>query len=329
MSIYVWTKELQKRYVLVEVEPITTPWIYWNKSLGLISLSSNWTDWITIADKNLGATEVYDWTSAPNQANSWNYYQRWNNNWFSFTWSISTSSSQVNASSYWPWNYYSSNTFITRSSSPYWWDSSNNDNLWWWITWTAISQKWPCAEWFHVPTNTEWDLLVNAWISLSARTSWSWTPFKALLKLPFAWYRDRSNSNTSSQWTAWRYFSSIWYDSVYVRAFWFNSSTVNTALWAYRSYWYSIRPFKNIAVQPYEWWVALYELWWLKSYEQLQAMTIEQAETELNTEPVKYFNKLNWEWHLILHESWELYYMTHWYDRLYYEPPLQEWWIWI
>lgn len=36
-----------------EPQPITESWIYWSADLGLISLSSNWTNWITIADKKL------------------------------------------------------------------------------------------------------------------------------------------------------------------------------------------------------------------------------------------------------------------------------------
>lgn len=110
-------------------------WIYHNSTLWLISLSSDWNDWTTISDKNLWATTVYsDWATL-SESNCGKFYQWWNNYWFPFTWSITTSTSQVNASSYWPWNYYNSSTFIIRSSSPQWWDSSDNANLRWWETW--------------------------------------------------------------------------------------------------------------------------------------------------------------------------------------------------
>ena len=110
-----------------------TAGIYHNSSLWLISLSSDWTTRYTIADKNLWATTVYnDWNTL-SEANCGKFYQRWNNYWFPYSWSVTTSSSQVNAGSYWPWNYYSSSTFILRSSSPEWWDSSNNANLRWWV----------------------------------------------------------------------------------------------------------------------------------------------------------------------------------------------------
>ena len=58
-----------------------------------------------------------------------NMYQWGNNYWFPSTGTISnTSSTQVDASTYWPWNYYSSSTFIYGSFN---WSSAQNDDLWW------------------------------------------------------------------------------------------------------------------------------------------------------------------------------------------------------
>lgn len=118
-------------------------WIFWNQSEWLISVT-DWTTGYTIMDKNLWATTVYsDWDTLT-QANMGNMYQWWNNYWFPSTWTISkTSSTQVNASSYWPTNPYSSDTFITWSDD---WSSVHNDDLWWDTTWT-ISQE-------NVITNT-------------------------------------------------------------------------------------------------------------------------------------------------------------------------------
>ena len=115
-------------------------WIFWNKSKWLISITSNWTTGYTIQDKNLWATTVYSNWNTLSSANCGYYYQRWNNYGFAWTWSISTSSTLVNASGYGPWNYYSSNKFITLSSGG---DRSSvrNDNLWWWVTWMIERQK--------------------------------------------------------------------------------------------------------------------------------------------------------------------------------------------
>lgn len=111
----------------------TWAWVFHNLALWLISLSSDWEDWITIADKNLGAT-----SSDISSTNSyWYYYQWWNNYWFT-AWSIITSSTRVDASSYWPWNYYNSSTFIKTSNNEDW-STVQNNNLRWWDIWVI---KW-------------------------------------------------------------------------------------------------------------------------------------------------------------------------------------------
>lgn len=121
--------------------------IFRSPSLWLISISSDGTNRITIQDKNLWATTVYnDWDTL-SEANCGKYYQRWNNYWFAWTGSVTTSSTKVDASTYWPWNYYSSSTFITVSESPYAWDTTDNGNLWWWETGVvtvndAITNTW-------------------------------------------------------------------------------------------------------------------------------------------------------------------------------------------
>lgn len=114
---------------------VWSEWIYLNSSLWLITIvyrENAQTKYITMADKNLWATTMWSSWDALSEANCWKFYQRWNNYWFSRSWPATTSATQVNASTYWPWNYYSSGTFITWNDS---WDSSNNANLWWWTTW--------------------------------------------------------------------------------------------------------------------------------------------------------------------------------------------------
>lgn len=117
-------------------------WIFWSSTDWLISLSSDWQTWITIADKNLWATTVWNSWDTLSEANCWKYYQWGNNYWFAWDWSVTTSLTQVNASNYWPWNYYSSDTFINHNS---WrWDTTDNRNLRWWETW--ITKKWNVKE---------------------------------------------------------------------------------------------------------------------------------------------------------------------------------------
>lgn len=106
-----------------------------NPSLWLISLTNDGGNtWITLSDKNAWATIVYDTADPMTDANCWYMYQWGNNHPFSCFGSISTTSWTVDASGYWPWNYYyGGNDFIRWS----YWDSSNNENLRWWVSqWT-------------------------------------------------------------------------------------------------------------------------------------------------------------------------------------------------
>lgn len=126
-------------------------WIFHNPTEWVISISSDWQTWITIADKNLWATTVYnDWDTL-SEANCWYFYQWWNNYWFPWTWAISkTSSEQVDASAYWKLNPYSSDTYITTSP----WDTSDNRNLWWVNDFWELKPQWKDLE---LP-ETIWDV---------------------------------------------------------------------------------------------------------------------------------------------------------------------------
>lgn len=120
-------------------------WIFHNANDWVISLSSDWTTWYTLMDKNLWATTVYNYWNTLTDANCGNLFQRWNN--YAFPWgkssdSITSSSTKVNVTWYWPWNYYSSSTWITKNP---WQDSANNwNNLRWWVSqwsWTRFVEK--------------------------------------------------------------------------------------------------------------------------------------------------------------------------------------------
>lgn len=107
-------------------------WIFWNQTDWIISITSNWLTWYTISDKNVWATTVYnDWDTLA-EDNCGKYFQWWNNYWFPFTGSVTTSNDRIDASSYWPTNPYSCNIF--RIWASYWMDPVNND-IRWWVTW--------------------------------------------------------------------------------------------------------------------------------------------------------------------------------------------------
>ena len=241
-------------YLRVEEQP---PWIYHNATLWLISLSSDGSTWITISDKNLWATAVYNSWATLSEANCGKFYQWGNNYGFPFTWAVTTSSTQVNVGTYWPWNYYSSSTFICSASLTNY-DRANpqNDNLRWWVTWTVEAMQWPCNTWFHIPSENELTLLLSDMVSLGMTVD-NW---KTYLKMPFAW---------GLNWQTWaKYDSSSWlslYSSTSVNdiymmclCFTTNWAAVNIRQ-SLRAIGCNIRPFKNDAVKPDDTRTVLYQ----------------------------------------------------------------------
>ena len=102
-----------------------TTWIYWSSTLWLISIQ-NGSSWITISDKNLWATNVWD---------NWLFYQFWNNTWYTYNASPYVTSKPTISTDYWPGNYYTWD-FVRVSSGNNWFNWTNN-NIWWWVTdWT-------------------------------------------------------------------------------------------------------------------------------------------------------------------------------------------------
>lgn len=112
-----------------ETRTETLTWkIRYNADLWLISILVWTNQYITMQDKNMWATTVFNRWDTTSEAKCGKFYQRWNDYWFPFTWPTNTSSTQVDASWYWPNNHYSSDTFITWSYNR---SSVQNDNLRW------------------------------------------------------------------------------------------------------------------------------------------------------------------------------------------------------
>ena len=272
MGLFLWDSEPSKIFVgdtpiskvfLWDVQvrpssqPITQIWIYWSESLWVISFQTSAWNGISIADKNLWATQVYNSWDNLSLANMGRWYQRWNNYWWDY-WvdPVNVSSTQVDASTYWPWNYYSSSTFISRQPTEDYWDISNNANLWWWTTNTYLARRWPCDEWWHIPSKVDAQTLVNAISSIT----WSVNVSKInqYCKLPSVlptiarataqwgseprwWIRYSDNRNIYSWWmlylpTSWNYIVD-------------ENSRKSEAL--------PLRPFSNTFIQPTTNWTRL------------------------------------------------------------------------
>lgn len=175
-------------------------WIFRNQADWLISITSDGTTWYTIADKNLWATTVYnDWDTL-SEANCWKYYQKWNNYWFPWDWTISkTSSTQVDVSTYWPWNYYSSDTYITTNP----WYSSYNGNIRWWV-----------SQWTFTKTQKVQNIYIGDTIHKTFTITWTEasdpTQFNPVYSDNAAWLTPWSTDFDEFFWYYWARLSAAW-----------------------------------------------------------------------------------------------------------------------
>lgn len=164
--------------------------IIWDKSNQEIEVS-NYNTWesITIMDRNLWAEEPFICrvTNDTSPEWTWKFYQYWNNYWFPSDWIVTPiTTNTIDLSEYWPWNYYSSDVY----RADYEWDSSNNKDIWWYITNTEEARRWPCPEWWHIPSASEFERLVNLMKSASWYAPISENRFMHLLLFGFNWYAD-------------------------------------------------------------------------------------------------------------------------------------------
>lgn len=159
----------------------TWAWVFYNAIDWLISISWDWTTRYTMMDKNLWATQVYNYWDTLNDSNCWLYYQWWNNHWFpsDLTW-VTTSTTLVDVAWYWPWNYYDSDVFIISTQNPWSWFNWTYENLWWWTapSWTwcelaisAVDTTYTAWTWINIDSN-------NVISSTATSTQWwniTWT----------------------------------------------------------------------------------------------------------------------------------------------------------
>lgn len=247
--------------------------IYWNPNLGLISLSSDWQERITIADKNLWATQVYnDWDILSEQ-NCWKYFQRWNNYWFAWNWDITITSTRVNAEHFWP--YYESDIFITWNTD---WSSVRNPLL----RANSTTKQWPAPDWYHVPDRYEFSDMMTILKNIKPLAVWVLAEYARRLKIPFAWYLYyNSPSQVFDQWTQ----TVLWSTTIdwnagtqYLnRSYALTLSDTGYSVWTgSRANWCSVRCFKNEPIAPDNTWTTIYEDWnkWVYRNAGLELITI-------------------------------------------------------
>ena len=254
----------------------------------------------TMMDRNMWATEIYNWDFSTWWINTWSfwYHYQWGNNyWFApciATWEScdtfpngeTTTNTRVPKSVwmlYVPSNYANNkwNRHDPRMESSVE-NYQNNDNLWWWswdagynhLTWNIIDRRWPCPNWYYVPSISNLRILLGSRNKYSSIKSWN--QFASDLLLPPAGNRRYWRWRVENQGKVWVYLSSspeatkiMWIGSVtcWIRidkekAFikYPNAredlSLADRGIW--RGDWNSVRCFKWIENDNYK----IYGNWW-------------------------------------------------------------------
>lgn len=302
-------------------------WIYWNPDFWVISLSSDWINWMTIADKNLWATKAYNdpkitWSNKSEYV--WKTFQRWNNYWFlwnSSYWVDPITTRVTNANNYWPWNYFSSSSVIAYRQ--WWWltDRANpsNNNLWWWVDNTNTSKKWPCEYEFHIPSWNELQSLLTNMTNICWITNWKEFTLYLLMPVYAFWQPNAEYLYTPPHYIYTALTTSWWSTSYYVSCSVWNDDNNCTALCIFSNYsWrvgvsesskencFVIRPFYNKWIKPDNWWILVYKPQLVtKTYNEIITMATNEwyfnwnhrqnTLSELNKYPFIYFQKFNEE----------------------------------
>jgi len=138
-------------------------------TLTICNPSNTW-ECLTLMDKNLGASVAWIWSDSDGCM-----YQWWNNYCFPSVWTVTSTGTLATRDGRFNNNGYYGEIFIKWTSTSkydYWSDKtpSNHDGLWWWATnetaypvTNPTERRWPCPEWYHVPSYGEWDKTLTRW----------------------------------------------------------------------------------------------------------------------------------------------------------------------
>lgn len=246
--------ESEIRPVVPDVTYVTQSWVYHNPTLWLISISADWQNWITISDKNIGAT-----VADPEDINSnWDIFQYWNTHHFAWDWSgwtVTTEAQIPDLTGYEWWNLYSDDKYRTNID----WNAANK-NLWKWIAFNLKSLgKWPCPLWFHVPSAEEWTAVMDTVLEL-AWESFSYDLISKYLlmvhpnsrKWDWAFYANNTSIYLTNSYIANQNkinaFVMIWDE--WSESGWLSATDMNC--------WWYIRPFRDEVMIPTTEWIRLW-----------------------------------------------------------------------
>lgn len=122
--------------------------------------------------------------------------------------------------------------------------------------------QWPCPNGFHIGTTGEWQELLTA---LTIVWAYDVNYIKTYLKIPDAYYLARSNGAKETRYWKVRMWTSTMDSNTVAYAWWIDENNKFVYQADKPGNWFSIRPFKDTAVDPFDWtWPTPDEpgIWW-------------------------------------------------------------------
>ena len=241
-----WLKNVVPTYV-------TQAWAYHNAELWLISISTDWENWFTISDKNVWASS----SDVAADTSYWNVFQYWNTHWFPWDWdstAFETSADIPDLTGYEWWNLFSNALYRINS----WWNAANS-NLWKWVAFTNLLSlyKGPCPKGFHVPTEEEFQNMLDAILELA----WEWAEMNIQMLKDYILLPNPNSRNWS--WvlkTSSTYLTNSYYDTTHITGFVMSSDwdeeTLEMDSVNMNEAWY-VRPFRDVVMVPTTEWTRL------------------------------------------------------------------------
>ncbi len=135
---------------------IFAKWLeFWDLDVYILSNDTNTNKYhYTLMDRNMGAGS---------QNAIWYYYQWWNNFWFTPWWGKTESGKRWTSGYSWNHPYVNSIFYLNGNNDDGNWINPKNPDLWWWNESDVTHRQWPCPDWYHVPTITDWDWAISKW----------------------------------------------------------------------------------------------------------------------------------------------------------------------
>lgn len=120
--------------------------------------------------------------------------------------------------------------------------------------WTYYGVSATVSSGYVIPTQSQWNNIINLWVSLWAWGAGAWKDMASMLRMPYYWYKNNGSYYSTTDWYYWTrtvYTGSAKY---YLRLKDSEISTTNSS----SSYELLVRALKSTSVVPDNTWSVLY-----------------------------------------------------------------------